>query len=169
MWHWHKHQCHYITKNIMLHIFQSSWPNKYNGAIGITWCSCQFQVSNDWNSHVASYFDHPKLANAMVLLMLPLVSCCTLFQSSWPNKMVLLAMPSPLCHACTGVNRITWTKGWCYTLFQALHLMKKMAPLMMQLASQDSNSSINGITWLKNECRYCLDMLRYKKMCLVIL
>ena len=53
-------------------------------------------MSNDWKSQAESCFDHLELANAMVPLTMPSVSC----------------------DAHTAASGITWPKESCDTLFQ---------------------------------------------------
>ena len=45
------------------------------------------------------------------------------------------------------------SKKSCVTpCFRCLYLMNKKVPLMMYLASHDSNAGTNGITWIKKSC-----------------
>ena len=106
------------------------------GANSITMLMSVLIVSNDWNRHIASNFDRFELANTMMLLVISSVSCdgntwhttwlkkscCTVFQSSWPNKQ----------------NGVAWCSHWC----QQHHITKRVMsscfilPLTKPWASQ---------------------------------
>ena len=78
-------------------------------------------VSNDLKSHIASYFSHLELANAVVVFMMISVSCDAKVTSHdhkdhvthclnhlvLANKMVPVMMQSTACDAHGGANSIT--------------------------------------------------------------
>ena len=118
-------------------------------------------VSSDWKSHAISHCTYCELTNAVVLLMMTSVFPVLALHDKkvmlhlvsiilTQQKMVSLTMPSVWCDVHTGINSITWQKESCDTLFQFLHLMNKIIPLMMQLKSHDSNAGTNGTIWLKS-------------------
>ena len=119
-------------------LFQLYWPNQYNVAIDnvieTTWCRYQFQVSKGLKTEVTSHFDHLELWNAIVLMMIPSVSCeantgikwpmksrCTLFQSSWSSKQN--------CAIDSAIN-VMWYSHWCHQH----HLSKRFMPHLVSIS-----------------------------------
>ena len=90
-------------------------------------------ASHDQKSHVTSYFGHLDLINAMVVLMMSLVSCNTNTGTNsitWPNKIatcsdcfdlrnavVPFMMPLVWCDIETGSSGVIWSKMSCWTSF----------------------------------------------------
>ena len=105
MLHWQQHQGHQVTK-----MFCGATDNE----IGITCCWCLCNTVKWLKGQVASHFDKHGWTNAMVLLIMPLVSCeasggITLWPESHialcynhialTNKMMALTMTSVSCDA----------------------------------------------------------------------
>ena len=110
-------------------------------------------VSNDSKSHVELWFDHLDLRNAIVPLMIPSVYVMPTLASHKKGMLhlvsvistnetkrqyyVLLALVSTASH-----DPKSDVKPW----FNCLHLMHKIVPLMIPLASHDTNAGANDIT-----------------------
>ena len=128
---------------------QSSWAKKFNGAIYNAVCMmwhwqwCQWHhvmpmaaVSHDQKSHVAPHFDYLDARNIVVLLTMlmalydasisgngmtwPEKSCCSSFQSSWPNKCKVAIDTDISIYCC--LCQCQWqhmTKKSCCSSFQS--------------------------------------------------
>ena len=145
MWHWHQQQWHHMTKKIMLHIVSiilTYW---------MQWCYRQYYqhhmmlilvqiltVSNDWRVMLHLNFDHLELANAMVLLM----------------------MPSVLCHATSG---IIWWVFQVSPCFNHLDLTKKTVLVTMPQVLYDAGTGANNICDQKSHVTPCFSCLHLMK------
>ena len=153
-----QNQMYQMAKKSCWISFWLSWLNKCNGGIDdtfdITWCWCQW----DHMTKKSFPFNHLDLRNGMVSLMILLASCdtvtsingiiwsktfsCTLFQSLWPNKWCHWQ-----CHQFHVVLTLVPTashdqKSHVTLCFNCLYIMKKIVPLMIQLALHDSSSPV---------------------------
>ena len=118
LWHWHK--CYGITRpgNYVAHWFNHL--GLIHTVVLLTISLAQYDAyastsTVKWlnRSHVLSNFEHIKLPNALVFLMMPPVSCCTLFESSWPSKQN---------GAIDNVISVLWCSHW----FHHHHMTKRV-------------------------------------------
>ena len=137
-------------------LFQSSWPNKCNGAIGnaISVTRCQHTCY-----HAAPHFDCLDLGNAMVSLSSPYTNPCDI-GVTWPksyvasdfdcldltNMMVPLIILSASCNTGTNSNSVTWTKNVMFTLF----------PLSWFNKCNSAFDDAVGVSWYWHQCKWCL-------------
>ena len=126
-------------------------------------------VLHDQKGHVAPHFSCVKLRNAVVPLMILLVSCnsnASTSRTKWlkyhiasyfdcldvRSAMVPFLIPLASYDADISANGITWPKSHVAHHFDCLHLINAVVPFTVPLASCDTNTDASGMTRTRKLC-----------------